>query len=126
MTLSQPLVQQGLGAGLAADSALQDVDVILSGPLPLLESLSQDDLFVILDLNGLIAGTHTVTPKVVLPDGITLEGVIPETVEVVIKARDGSEQPGLPALPATNTSVLTPTVQPAGETVPLPTALPGE
>ena len=126
VTLSQPLVQQGLGAGLAADSALQDVDVILSGPLPLLESLSQDDLFVILDLSGLIAGTHTVTPKVVLPDGITLEGVIPETVEVVIKARDGSEQPGLPALPAANTSVLTPTVRPAGETVPLPTALPGE
>jgi YbbR domain-containing protein len=84
VTISQPLVQRGLAPGLSAQSALQAVDVILSGPLPLLDSLNQDDVFAILDLSGLISGTHTLQPQVVLPDGISLQSVIPERVEVVI------------------------------------------
>jgi YbbR domain-containing protein len=90
VTVSQPLVVQGLGPGLQAQSALDTVDVILSGPLPLLDSLSPDDVFVILDLSGLISGTHALTPKVVLPDGISLQGVIPELVEVVITSDNGA------------------------------------
>ncbi len=114
VTIAQPLVQQGLGQGLMAESALQDVDVILSGPVPLLDSLNSDDLFVILELTGLVTGTHAVKPKVVLPDGIRVEGVIPETVEVVIAQREGAtapEAPLLPALPmtATHTQALTTT-----------------
>ena len=89
ITISQPLVLQGLGPGMSAQSALDEVDVILSGPLPLLDSLDRDDVFVILDLSGLIEGTHAVTPRVVLPDGINLQGVIPELVEVVITADNG-------------------------------------
>jgi len=127
VTVSQPLVQQGLGQGLAAQSALQDVDVILSGPLPLLDSLNPDDLFVILDLNGLISGTHAIKPKVVLPDGIQLEGVIPETVEVVIAARDGAslslEQP-LPALP-TNAASSSVTITTGAFTGTIPPVTPG-
>ena len=116
ITMSQPLVQQGLGQGLLAESALRDVDVILSGPIPLLESLSSDDLFVILDLTGLVSGTHAVTPKIVLPDGIKLEGVIPGTVEVVIGPRErvvAPDAPLLPALPMTsNTQILSTTGSP--------------
>lgn len=94
VTVSQPLVQQGLGLGLQAQSALDTVDVILSGPVPLLDSLSPDDVFVILDLTGLISGTHALTPKVVLPDGISLQGVIPELVEVVITQDNGGAPAG--------------------------------
>ena len=116
ITMSQPLVQQGLGQGLLAESALRDVDVILSGPIPLLESLSSDDLFVILDLTGLVSGTHAVTPKIVLPDGIKQEGVIPGTVEVVIGPRErvvAPDAPLLPALPMTsNTQILSITGSP--------------
>jgi hypothetical protein len=103
VTVSQPLVQQGLGPGLQAQSALQSVDVILSGPLPLLDSLNQDDVFAILDLSGLITGTHTLQPRVVLPDGISLHSVIPEMVEVVITPDEnassaaGTEFPQAPA-----------------------------
>jgi YbbR domain-containing protein len=99
ITVSEPLVVQGLGGGLRADSALDEVEVILSGPLPLLESLNQDDVFVILDLTGLLPGTHSVTPKVVLPDGIRLDGVLPETVEVVVLDGALNATPGLPRLP---------------------------
>jgi YbbR domain-containing protein len=79
----QPIVQ-GLGERFAATFSPESVDVILSGPVPLLESLNPDDMFVILDLSSLLPGTHVVTPRVVLPEGIRQEGVLPETVEVVI------------------------------------------
>jgi YbbR domain-containing protein len=128
VTISQPLVQQGLGPGLAAESALESVDVILSGPVPLLDSLSQDDVFAILDLSGLISGTHSLMPRVVLPDGINLQSVIPELVEVVITPvgdlpviGNGATQPpaALPPLPVTGTITTTavgPSVQPAVST----------
>lgn len=135
LTLSQPLVQQGLAPGLRADSALEDVDVVLSGPVPLLDSLSQDDLFVILDLTGLISGTHAVEPKVVLPDGIRTESVIPMTIEVVIgqaSAAPGLPARTLPALPAPSTTVpitlaggtIPPVRTPEAATTPSPTNMP--
>jgi hypothetical protein len=81
----RPIVQ-GLGPALEATVSPDTVDVILSGPIPLLDSLNPDDMFVILDLSGLLPGTHVVTPRVVLPEGIRQEGVLPETVEVVISS----------------------------------------
>jgi YbbR domain-containing protein len=85
-TVEQPLVIQGLGPGLEATVALDTVDVILSGPLPSLEALGPDDVFVLLDLTGLLPGNHIITPRVVVPTGIRAAGVIPETIEVVITA----------------------------------------
>ncbi len=117
VTISQPLVQQGLSPGFKAQSALQAVDVILSGPVPLLDSLNQDDVFAILDLSGLISGTHAVNPKVVLPDGIRLQSVIPELVEVVIALADGLPAP-MPAGVGGDTPLATPapdSESPAGE-----------
>lgn len=87
-TVRQAPVIQGLGQGLTADVALDRVDVILSGSLPLLESLGPDDIFVIVDLTGLLPGNHVVTPRVVVPNGIRAEAVLPETVEVVIRPLD--------------------------------------
>ena len=55
--------------------------------VPLLESMNEDDVFAILDLNGLVAGTHIVEPAILSPDGIIRDAVIPETVEVVVKQR---------------------------------------
>ncbi len=103
----RPIVQ-GLGNGLDATVSPETVDVILSGPIPLLESLNTDDMFVILDLTGLLPGTHVVKPRVVLPDGIATEGVLPETTEVVIAplpvdltepAQTPASTPSLDAIP---------------------------
>ncbi|MEX1020671.1 MAG: CdaR family protein [Litorilinea sp.] len=84
-TARQAPVIQGLGPGLEATVALDMVDVILSGPLPLLESLEPDDIFVILDLSGLVVGNHVVVPRVVVPTGIRAEGVLPQSVEVLVR-----------------------------------------
>jgi YbbR domain-containing protein len=103
----RPIVQ-GLGPGLNYSVSLETVDVILSGPIPLLESLNSDDMLVILDLSGLLPGTHVIPPRVVLPEGIRREGALPEMVEVVITqaaietpSSDGASSP-LPTPTATS------------------------
>ncbi len=116
-TVRQRPVIQGLGPGLDATVALDTVDVILSGPLPLLESLGPDDVFVILDLTGLLPGNHIVTPRVVVPTGISSGGVLPESVEVVItNPTTPTPEPSVPitgTVPVTITLPITPGGAPA-------------
>ena len=107
-TVRQRPVVQGLSTGLTATVALDTVDVILSGPLPFLEALGPDDVFVIVDLTGLLPGNHIVTPRVVVPTGIRSEGVIPETVEVVISAPATPTPEVAPGAPLTGTGTITP------------------
>ncbi|MFO7635022.1 MAG: CdaR family protein [Caldilinea sp.] len=99
ITVSEQLVVRGLGPGLTADTALDEVDVVLSGPISLLESMNEDDVFAILDLNGLVVGTHIVEPAILAPSGIGIDAVIPETVEVVIRLRDVENNNALPQVP---------------------------
>jgi YbbR domain-containing protein len=108
-TLEQKPVVQNLGPEMEASVALDTVEVILSGPQPLLESMEPDDMFVILDLADLLPGSHAVKPRVVLPPGIREEGLLPETVEVVIVSIE-AETPG-PVM--TSTATITSTTTPA-------------
>lgn len=138
----RPIIQ-GLTAGLSATFSPETVDVILSGPLPALEGLNPDDIFAILDLSGLLPGTHVVTPRIVLPVGISEGGVLPETVEVVITApeeelptpeseREGtlsgddmeSGRPGTPEATITPLDSATPTRSAATTPTATPTATP--
>ena len=114
-TLEQEPVIQGLEPGLEASVALETVEVILSGPQPLLESMESDDMFVILDLSGLLPGSHVVEPRVVLPDGITQEGILPEIVEVVITST-AQETPAVEESDAV-TVTLTPSLTTTGTVV---------
>jgi len=85
LTEQRPLEIRGLGPGLAAAPSPDKVDVILSGPLPVLDRLKPEDVRVILDLEGLGLGTHQVTPQVILlPDELRAENVLPSQIEVVI------------------------------------------
>ncbi len=75
----------GLGTGLSAQVLPLNVDVILSGPLPLLDTLTRQGIRVTVDLTGLLPGTHQVVPKVeVLISDIVVESILPNTIEVVI------------------------------------------
>ncbi|RLC94383.1 MAG: hypothetical protein DRI77_11010 [Chloroflexi bacterium] len=75
---------EGLEPALTATISPETVEVILSGPLPLLEALVADDVRIVLDLFGLSDGTHQVEPQVVAPEGITAQSVLPATVQVEI------------------------------------------
>jgi hypothetical protein len=77
---------QGLGAGLAYTLTLDLVNVFLSGPLPKLAVLEDDQAPVILDLTGLGPGPHAIEPQVLAPTDITVEGISPATIEVTIAA----------------------------------------
>lgn len=97
ITVTREPTLQGLGAGLRADVPLDSVDVILSGPVPLLDALEVNDVRVVLDLTGLLPGNHTVRPDVIVTEGLQKEGILPQTVEVTITDADspiGAEENG--------------------------------
>ena len=75
----------GLGPGLSAHLSPTTVDIILSGPLPVLDALVFSDVHVQVDLAGLAPGTYQLTPKVSFAQqDLVVESILPGTVEVVI------------------------------------------
>jgi YbbR domain-containing protein len=75
---------EGIGSGLTADVGVETVEVTLNGPLPLINSLTADDLKLTLDVSGLGVGIHEVTPQISLPDGVIVSSLRPETVSVTL------------------------------------------
>ena len=125
--MQKDLESQGLGPGLIAVASPSTVDVILSGPLPTLDSLTPESVRVVLDLLNLPPGLHQVTPKVVvLPEGVTVQTVLPSTIEVLITG-PGTTTPsltGTPTLPAARTPTRTPTRAPTLAATQAPTTAP--
>ncbi|MCS7061953.1 MAG: CdaR family protein [Anaerolineae bacterium] len=78
---------QGLPEGLSVEVSPDTIDIVLNGPLPRLNALLTDDVRVIIDLSGLGEGVHQVAPRVITPEGITAQSVLPATVQVQISAR---------------------------------------
>jgi len=83
-TVSRRPVVIGLSELFTATVSLSRVDVLVSGPLPRLDALAPSDVRVTLDLTDLVPGSHVIAPSVVTPEGIRVEGVIPQAIEVVI------------------------------------------
>ena len=88
LTLSNKTIEiEGLLEGWFVQVAPDNVDVILSGPLPLLDTLSPQEVRVVIDVTDLEEGTHQLTPKVeILVSDIIVESILPGTVEVVISS----------------------------------------
>lgn len=104
MTL-RPIIQ-GLDPALTVtEKSPETIDVILQGPLPKLQSLTADvNVRAVLNLSGLGTGDHTLIPVIVLPDGITVQTVLPESVKVTIMKK--------PTPTLTPTATITPTITP--------------
>ena len=86
LTLSNEKVEvTGLSADMSAQISPVAVDVIISGPLPLLDTLTHQDVLITVSAAGLSAGTHQLTPSVqILVANLQVESVLPGTVEVTI------------------------------------------
>jgi YbbR domain-containing protein len=95
----------GLEEGLKAEISPSEVDVYLSGPIPVLDALNKQNVRVILDLAGLAPGTYQRVPDVQAggPE-VVGESIIPGSVEVIIT---GTAKKGL--IP-TNTPTPRPTM----------------
>jgi len=95
--LNQPINLIGLPDALVAQISPQTVDVIISGPLPVLEVLTPQDIIVTVDVTGLDVGTHKLTPKLETEmENVFEESILPGTVEVIL------------SLPPTPTPTVTP------------------
>lgn len=107
----------GVGDNLEATVSPEVVDVILSGPLPDLESLRGTDVNVFIDMTDVEEGVYQRVPQVeVLIEGLRVESVLPESVEVIITAADKTSDSNGFLLAAfltkTATSQITPTSSP--------------
>jgi len=80
-----PIKLIGLPDALAAQISPGTVDVIISGPLPVLEVLTPQDITVTVDVTGLDVGIHQLTPKLeTLVENVSGESILPGTVEVIL------------------------------------------
>jgi YbbR domain-containing protein len=111
-TVQRRPVIQGLGPGLTYTLSLETVNVFLAGPLPRLEALKIDAAPVILDLSELGPGVHVVEPRVPAPEGITVQGLSPQNIEVAIE------------LAPTPIATVQPKSTPESITAPTPTVTP--
>jgi len=121
-TVQRQVTFQGLAETQTAVARPSQVDVILSGPLPRLQTLTLQDVRVTVDLFGLGVGTHMVKPVIVVPESLRAESVLPETIEVQISWRS-TASPVAPAPTATEpgTRIATTTPTPDKTTEPAPT-----
>lgn len=81
-----PIDVIGLPDELVARTSPETVDVIVSGPVPLLDSLDARDVKVSLDLQGVGVGTYQNAVRVTLPiSELQVESVLPSSIEVVVE-----------------------------------------
>lgn len=64
-----PVEVLGLAEGLSGRLAPNQVSVLITGPQAQLDSLQNEDIRVVLDLNGLEAGNYTLAPSVAVGQG---------------------------------------------------------
>ncbi|MBT3321541.1 MAG: hypothetical protein HN392_04565 [Anaerolineae bacterium] len=74
-----------LNPALFAQPSPSSIDIIISGPLPILDEFSVDDLRVVVDVEELEAGEYQLVPTVeILNTAIKVESILPESIEITI------------------------------------------
>jgi len=91
-TLSGQSVEiTGLSDDLVAQISPATLDVILSGPIPILDTLRPQDVHVVVDVTNLAPGSYQLTPTVkILTSNVDVESVNPGAVEVVLSPKSES------------------------------------
>jgi YbbR domain-containing protein len=82
---NRPVEFQGITEGMDATANPEEARVVLFGPLPILDSLPEDEVHVTVDAFGLISGTYSLEPVVTFPDrGLEMRSVQPALITVEI------------------------------------------
>jgi YbbR domain-containing protein len=105
LTMSLPVTPLGLLPIHAALVSPETIDVILSGPVPILDTLSPDDVRVVVDVSDLDLGIYQLEPQVdIIPDRVEVETLLPSTVsvEIIIAPTPTPTSPPAPAPTATS------------------------
>ena len=78
-----PVSFTGLASGLSAAVSPDTVTVILSGPLAILNTVSIQDVRVIIDLTGVSTGSYQKVPQVLIANtSLSLVSVVPESLGI--------------------------------------------
>jgi len=123
LPITLPIDVIGLSSGLKAQLSPSQVDVLISGPLPVLKTIKTSNLRVVVDLTGLTPGEYQLPPLVdLLPDSVKVASILPSNISVVIVAVENGEGTSTPiptvspspnfGLPVTPTPALLPTATP--------------
>jgi YbbR domain-containing protein len=85
VTLPIEVQAEGLTPGLYAAFSPEEVQVIVTGPLPLLDVLQEGDVLVSVDLEDLGVGVHAVETEVfVVDERLEFQNPIPAIIQVTI------------------------------------------
>jgi YbbR domain-containing protein len=75
--------------GFTAVVSPDTVEMIIFGPIPTLQALTEVDVRVVVDLTSLEEGVYQLNPEaIILPDNIEVQVISPDTLEVEITAAD--------------------------------------
>jgi YbbR domain-containing protein len=75
----------GIAQNLQATTSPQTVNIILSGPLPILDNLKGSDIHVQIDLTGISEGTYQKVPEVLISKSdVQVQSIVPGTLNVII------------------------------------------
>ena len=125
LAISLPVEMINLPPGLQASSSPAIVDVILSGPVPILNTLSPTDVRAVIDLTGYEAGIYQLIPEInILPERVQKVSLLPATVEITITIAPTPTQtstPGKGTPTVAPTKTATPTKTPTPTKIPTPT-----
>jgi hypothetical protein len=97
LPITLPLEVVGLPPELKATLSPASVDLLLTGPLPLLNNLTPGGIRVSVNLSGLEIGVYQVAPVVdLLPSQVKVASINPESVEVNIAVAPTAEASATP------------------------------
>jgi YbbR domain-containing protein len=106
--IAVPVEVIGLTPGDHAIISPDVVDVILSGPVPVLDALKPGDIRVVVDITGRPYDTYQLVPTIShLPNRLQIESILPSSVEVTIMLA-----PTPTVTPASSLPTATPTSSP--------------
>lgn len=86
-----PILPVNVPGNFTATVNPRTITITVDGPSSILSEMESSDVRVVVDVGGLEAGTHEVTPQIVLPQGVTWTGSTPETVEVTLTPGPAAE-----------------------------------
>jgi YbbR domain-containing protein len=103
--LRQPVIR-GLGTNLVASVSPKEVAVTVTGPRPRLRAITDEDVYVYVDLIDKGIGQHSIDLTYLVPEGLDVIALLPETVEVEVTY---SPPTPTPTFTPTPTPTFTPT-----------------
>ncbi len=104
LDLSLPVEIIGTREGLEASVSPASVDVILTGPLTVLDTLLPEELRIFIDVTDMPPGVYQLTPRVdLIPQNVRVQSILPGTLEVEIRPAELRTPTTTPVITATLT-----------------------